>query len=409
MTNYEKWLLFTKNIASPQKYIDFGFYWLISAALQRRVWYSNYDHNPLFPNLYIIFVGRPAVGKGFILGPINTLLRMHKNEKMGMIKTSTGNEYPSLFPVGGDAMSYEELLADIADSARVIPVRGNSGYTKSNIYAHTSYSFVLEEISSLFRRKVEDIGKFLLNAYDAKEHGYEYLTKHSGKDRIRRLCLSFIGGTQPDELANLERMGVFKDGLSSRMLFIFEAMPRFFKFHQADMDEEQLKAKADIAAYIKRLATLFGQLTYSQEVTDWLEDWYVNDNVKKEQTANAKMQHYYGRKRVSLLKMAAAVHFADNLDYIITLDDVKKALELLNSLETSMEAGFNSNGRNELAGVSKKILNYIKSLPAVSKREIIIKFIVDLSLEEIDLCLRELELTSNLKNRIEKGQVVYYL
>ena len=36
---------------------------MVSAALQRRVWMGNYDNMPIFPNIYVIFVANPGIGK----------------------------------------------------------------------------------------------------------------------------------------------------------------------------------------------------------------------------------------------------------------------------------------------------------------------------------------------------------
>lgn len=402
MTNYEKWLLYTKDLPSPQCYIDFGFYWLISTCLQRRVWYYSGD-GALFPNLYVTFVGPPAIGKGVVLGRINTLLRFHKYEKGRPIETNAGPEFPSLFPVGADSITFEELMSDMASSIRRHVTPDNK------VYTHTSYAFILEELSSLFKRKTEDVVKFLVNAYDCK--GYEYKTKHQGKDIIRSLCLSFIAGTQFGFLKDAHKAGIFGEGFSSRSIFLFATTGRKSKFHISEESEDQTLAKKELLAWLKQLASLYGQIRYSDDTYHWLEDWYIRKHLPRQHTANEKMAEYLGRKKVNLLKLAAAIHFAENLSMIIQLDTFQRALTMLDSVEPAMDAGLNFSGRNELHGYSRKLQEYIEAGGTVgrSKRDIILSFGVQLSLDEIEVCIKELEMTTKLRNKIEKREIIYYL
>ena len=77
MTNWDRWQLRLREVTSPQSFIDFGFVYLVSSYLQRRVW-TNADHQKLFPNVYIILVGDPGIGKGLVIKPVTEFLKGHK-------------------------------------------------------------------------------------------------------------------------------------------------------------------------------------------------------------------------------------------------------------------------------------------------------------------------------------------
>ncbi len=225
MTNYDRWRLLTKRLTSPDSWIDFGWWFIISSCLQRRVWLygSGEDGGELYPNLYGCFVGPPGLGKGIVLTPIARILKYHKNEKTPLIQTNTGKEFQPLFPVGADSITFEELLCDVARSIRHLPT------VNGKVYAYTSYIFVLEELDSLFKRKTQDVIAFLKNAYDCKD--YNYKTKHQGNDLLRKLCVSFIAGTQSDFLFEARKNNLFGQGFASRTLFLFEKQERFSAFH----------------------------------------------------------------------------------------------------------------------------------------------------------------------------------
>ena len=399
MTNFERWQTYTKNFTSPQSYIDLGYYWMINAALQRRVWYYDGDM-ALFPNLYLVFVGPPGVGKGLVTKPVNNFLQYHKYEKAGkIVRSNVGQEFPPLFPYGADSITFEELMSSIAESIRRIP------NADGKIYSHTSYLFVLEELASLFKHKTSDVVKFLLNAYDCD--GYEYKTKHQGKDLIRKMCLSFFAGTQHDFLKEAIKHGIFGDGFSSRTIFCFENRPRFYAFHIAEFTEEQRQAKEEIIAWLKRLAGVFGPLTYNQEVREWLEDWYLKEHVKKLQNAHARMLPYLERMKVHLLKVAAAIHFSESLTYEVPLECFQKALALLNSIEAPMTAGLTMTGRNELHTIQRRVLNFIEGHQIVTLKEVILQFGADLELDEIYSTLDLLKVAHGVTETKHKNQKAY--
>lgn len=398
MLNYEKWRFYTQNFTSPDSWIDFGWYFLIGACLQRRVWLYDAEM-PLYPNQYMCMVGPPGLGKGLVLGPIATILRHHKYEKGQLIKTSIGQEYPPLYAMGADSITFEELMANVGDSARRIPTPENL------VYMHCSYTFVLEELSSLFKHKTSDVIKFLQNAYDCKD--YEYRTKTSGRDILRRLCFSFLAGTQIDFLKEAGESKLFGQGFASRTLFLFETEERFSRFHISEFTDEQKQAYVDILAWVKQLSTIYGPITYSKDTYKFLETWYEDEFVPARKRASPRMLDYMARKKVIMLKLATAIHFSENLTREIPCEAMVRAIKMLDQQEPKMAAGLNMSGRNELHLHSRKILNFVRSRGTVFEREIICEFMADLTVDEIGMCLKELEVVGNVKTGLKEGRKIF--
>ncbi len=390
-----------RNIPSPQIWIDFGWYFLIGAALQRRVWLYD-DARPLFANSYVCFVGPPGSGKGLILGPIADILRHHKKLKGQRIKTSIGYEMPGIFPVGADSITFEALVADVASGCGRIPT------PNGDQYVHCSYTFVLEELSSLFKHKTQDVVKFLTNAYDCKS--YDYKTKHQGCDIVRNLCMSFIAGTQQDFLKEATDAHIFTQGFASRALFLFETTPRFERFHLGELDEEQKQGYKEILEWVKHLSTLYGKVTYDSDTYAFLEDWYIKEFVPQKERATGKMQTYFARKKVIMLKLAMAIHFSESTELTIHMPSFEKAITLLTKVEITMAAGLNMAGRNELHLHGRQIMLFIKEAGKAgrSKSEIVLEFGADLDVNEIESCIKELELGYGVKKSLG-GKKNYYV
>lgn len=402
MTNFERWRVLTKKLSSPDSWIDFGFFFLISACLQRRVWYygEGDDGSELYPNLYGCFVGPPGLGKGLVLSPVARMLKHHKYEKGSLVKTNIGSEKPPLFAVGADSITFEELLSDVADSIRFVPLPNTKNYI------HTSYAFVLEELDSLFKRKTQDVINFLKNAYDCKP--YDYKTKHQGKNILRNLCMCLLAGTQPDFLFDARKSGIFGQGFASRTLFLFEEKERLSNFHVTEKDDEQKACEKELLEYIKRLATVYGEIKYSQETYNFLEAWHRDRLVPSRVKAPPRLQEYLARKKVTMLKIAAAMHFGDSLDMVIPTETFVRAIKWLDDREANLEKGLGLTGRNELHGFQKRVHEWILSRGVAMEREVILAFSVDMNVVEIKQVLDTLVLTGALKESlVEKNQKRY--
>jgi|SRR5579862_10072306 len=397
MQNIDRWNILTQKITSPQSWVTFGFYWLISAALQRRVFYYGEGDGgrELFPNLYLGLIGPPGIGKGLILGLLSKLLKHHRYEKGEGIKTSIGSEKPCIFPVGADSVTFEELLVDITSNTRRVPK------PDGKIYVHSSYAFILEELDSLFKKKTQDVVNFLKNAYDCKE--YSYRTKHQGKFELRNLCMSFIAGATPDFLIEARKHGLFGQGFASRTLFLFEKTERMSRFHISDFDEEQQQCEKELLDWIRRLSLVFGPISYDEDTYKFLETWNRESLLPAKEKAPAKLVDYYSRKKVLILKLAAAVHYSESLDPIIPCNTFMRTIAMVDAMEKKLEIGLGSAGRNELHNYTKEIEKMIKDKKRLKEREVLLAFAVDLSVNEIKELIEELVILGIVRTEQEHG------
>ena len=305
MTNLEKWRFCLKDLVSPDTFVDWGFYFVIGAALQRRVWVSS-GMFELYPNLYIVFTGPPGVGKGLVLRAIKNLLKKHKynphkqilkgadmgakityedlsefTKSIGTVGTSMRGpdgrkktKLPDLFPSAPDNTTFSDLVRAFTDNVRSlqIPKVDEEGKKYMEWYHHCSMYCALEEVSSLFERHAHEIHNFFISAYDSTR--YERSTRMHGEEHIDRICLSFIGGTQPDFVKDSFDNKLFNQGFASRTHFLFAEKPRFRRLMIPPMDKEQEAAWKDLERYTKKLGEQYGQVQFTKEAYDFLCDWW---------------------------------------------------------------------------------------------------------------------------------------
>lgn len=431
MTNFQRWQFLMKDVTSPQSWVDFGFYYLIAASLQRRVW-TGPLHRPLFPNIYVIFCGPPGTGKNLVISPIAEMLRHFKLENpaekaepeakvdsvdpaiieainaANYAQATQGNKgmhkYKSfekqlLIPVAADAVTYEALVHAMGKATRRINYKEWNELDQKNImkiYTHSSLCFCLEEISSLFRRKTEDVVNFLIKVYDCGD--YEYVTKTQGEDMIRRACLNFLGGTTPSFMETTFDDGLLNDGFSSRAWFLYESSNRFNTLRFPELTGEQLAAKAQLRLHVKKLTELYGPVALSTEAEEYLEDWWVNVHPKTKPNNSPKLEYYYARKNIHVKKLAMAIHFgedAERNDLGFPLNPISKAecvqaMGLLDVVEKKMHYALNFEGKNPLAAVSRRVIRYIAKNGGQSTVDLSIEFFDDVNVVQLNEILNHL-------------------
>lgn len=434
-----KWLNFTRDLTSPDSFIHFGFHFLIGAALQRRVW-TGASHDPIFPNEMIVMVARSGVGKGRITSIVNTVLRHHKlpdrtkeEEKLlvedkkdkvqkgieiynkmmvaqgqtpmetnvdSLAAQDDNDKKPLVIPVCADATTYESLTQTIAKATRHINFHDPTKPNGKGIYTHASSTFVLEEMGSLFTKDSSKIVNLLHQTFDCKN--YNYKTKHHGEDIIFRSCVSLLGGATPEFMETVFKMGIVAQGFAGRTIFIFESKNRKDMMFPKELDKSQQEDYLDILAHIKKLSELFGWAKFTDEAWTFLEDWCQTKRLTRK-NHNPKLDHYYERKNIHVMKMAIAIHFADSLEMTIGLADCVKALVVLEQAEKNMHYALQFDKANPLAKVSTRIELYLKEHhpEAIQFAELFLNFMDDIREAELEEILTGLEML----DRLDVGQI----
>lgn len=403
-TNFDKWQSFMSGFISPQIFIDFGYYYLISASLQRRIWYGP-PHSPLYPNQFMVLVGEPGIGKGLVLKQVASILRHHKMPKINSGKLPPGIEgvnrevaemlaktnledaekdeqrgdkkgiEPSLLiPVAADATTYEALVAAMCRALRrkdYLYHDEKLNRTLTGIYTHSSLCFCLEELSSLLRRHADDVVQFLHVAYDCGD--YKKDTKTQGVDKIQRCCLNFLAGTTPSFMQRTFTDGLLNEGFSSRALMLFAAKNRHSNLNIPDLTPEQELDRQAIIAHVEKLTHLYGRVTTTPETEEYLQDWWNRQQVEVV-NRNEKLRHFRARLNIHMRKMAMAVHFGESTEMVISLEAHKKAIDMLEKAQTVMHHALVHGTANPLYKVGNRIMLFLEEVNGATSKELLVKF-----------------------------------
>lgn len=385
MTNLEHFRHLLRDVEAPDAFIDWSFRWMISSALQRRVWTSIRRGTKLYPNQFIFLVAEAGIGKGMSLKPVKELLNWHKLRDPGpfdvqsimkrlhggqtidevaetIMRPEDGGEDKKnlpLFVVGPDATTYEELVHDMAASPRPVKyfVDQPDGSKKPQIYTHNSYCFASTELNNLINKDSEKICNFFLECWDCNEK-YEYKTKNRGKDCVHRVCLNFAAGTTPSTMEKVFDDALLSEGISGRSIFVFAFEKRFQRLSTEDIDHSDFFSKATLLSWIRKLSTLYGEVKLSPQAAEFLKMWYEQIHPTSRVNKDPKLVYYYTRKEMHLMKCAMAIHFADSTEMVLPLSALESALQILEETERKMHLALQVGSKNPLANIARKITKY---------------------------------------------------
>lgn len=394
MTNHEKWRAYTSGLPSPDNYIDWSWRYIIAASLQRRVWLPP-SHQPCFANMYAILVGKAGLGKGLCIREVSDILKHwklkdfpkrqnngHSPEQMEIIeamrqadlKNAQDSEMksnnrrnnspePSLIPVAADATTYEALVSSVASSYRRIDYEIYDEKLGKNVtkpYGHSSICFSLQELASLLRKRTDDTVNYMLGLYDCPMD-YEYDTKTQGKDRVLRGCLNLFAGTTPDFMQKIFNAELINQGFGSRTFFIYANKDRYpDQFWIPELTAEQKNYKKELLDHILKLTTLYGAVTMSESVKSFLSDWWKETSGKRVNDSS-KLEGYYSRKKVHVMKLALAEHFSESIEMDIPVETYQKAIGVLEKEEKNMHMAIIMEGDNPIYKIACKILEMLRS------------------------------------------------
>jgi hypothetical protein len=408
----DKWKLYTADFESPELFLEWGFYSLLSSALQRRAWYGNTDpltgaptQNSIYLNQFIVLIGPPACGKSRVVKNVKAVCE-HERNKRTVINLKTKQEVmlTNAITCTPDNITFEGLFEFLAKpdkiDAMIIEMIQPDGTKKETPYSHNSATACLEELGVMFTKNAEDVASVLCQAYDAGN--LFRWTKTQGKDQIQNVCVNFLAGTTTDAVRRMVANKVVEEGFSTRVIFVFADRPRFYRFSSHNTVAKQ-NAFLEIVDHVRYLASeVTGELKLADEALDFMVEMYESKKLLESERVNfdRKLDGYYGRKKLHWIKLSCVMHFADSDNrgkMLVSLDTVKQALSLLNKTEMQMHLSFRDAGSNQLNEVAQEVLAFLKQNGEVTYKKLFFTFYKDGKKQDFDEMLTFLEVTEQVQ------------
>jgi hypothetical protein len=313
----ESYQKYTNILPSPELFRKWVGIFFVAAAMERRYWVRTMGSN-LYPNLYVILVGPPGIGKGQAIHPGEAMLRQVPNMK-----------------VGPSDMTAASLIDSLNEAVRHVILRGNPPFLQYN-----SLCVVSRELGVLIPGWDNAFMNNLTDIYD----GYQVDQKRRGKDlhiKIKDPQINLLAACTPSYLNEVLPAGAWDQGFISRTLLVYSGdRVQRDPFAEVEVTQALTELGADLLHDLKAIGYEDGQISFTPEAVKAMKAWI--DGGCDPQPNHTKLQYYNSRRIAHLLKLCQVASLSRSGAKIITLEHYREAMGWLMEAETYMPDIFKS-------------------------------------------------------------------
>jgi hypothetical protein len=356
-----KYLSYVEQTAAPRIFHVWSAMLGVSACLGRKV-YFDFDIEHIYPNIYAILVGPPAVKKSSSFNLMGKLLR--RGTKVRFAPKDTAGQRQGLMAAIANQLDTEEikndLLDSISESARnaAFNLSGNqeidmlSAIGNINIDLRDPHSmFVLaSEFTSFTGINNFEMLTFLLEMWDGAS--YDYRLRNTAIV-IKDPLLSMIAGATPTNLSECLPKSAIGQGFMSRIILVYAN-----RQHPAPFMPKLKKELEDdlIRAYSHIFNDLAGEIKMTSEALTLFEKYGNHSHVP----ADPRFVYYSERRFAHLLKLAMCLAASsERKDFRIDAIDVEEAHTILAFTEKDMPDALGEYGLSPLAHAKQRLFEFI--------------------------------------------------
>lgn len=374
----DNWLLayeeYTRGTESPDSFHLWVGLATIAAAAQRKI-YLRMGHMTVHSNMFVVLVG-PSGGPRK-----STALNIGRDL---VFKTSEYGIKLHLAPKKASAAALISRMALIKDAP------------------HQSITAYASELGTLLGASSVEISDILTDLWDC-DPNFDKDTVSRGAEKITAPWINVVAATTPTWLAENLPKTAAEGGFVSRGLYVYEdRKPRRVAIPQLTTQQEEtgLRLVHDLA----EIARLAGEFTFSDSARKCYEDWYEDPTNFRPKHGN-RMETYYERKHVHVLKAAMLMSLAEDDSLLLEPMDIEAAIDLVERVEVSMSFAFQGVGKNPLSMDQERIQRSITAAGAAGLpyKQLLAAHIHSLDKSQIDaiiMTLREMGVIAFQENKL---------
>lgn len=307
----DSWLAYSEREKSPEILRKWAGISAISAAMERKVWITT-TTGQVYPNMFVILVAPPGVGKGVAIAKTEDLYG----------ELDDHHYAPSSVTAASLVDVLSESKRSIVRMAAIPPI----------IEFHSLFA-VAPELGVLIPQYDPQMMNTLNDLYDCRNKPFSQRRRTKElKIKIHNPQLSILGACTPSFLKELMPEGAWDQGFVSRTMMVFSGetvrRPLF------EIAADQSKQKAHLLSDLRLIAAMVGKMTWDPAAAHAMSEWDLSGGEPKPE--HPKLEHYCTRRSIHLLKLSMVAAAARASDLIITLEDWHRALGWLLEIEMVM-------------------------------------------------------------------------
>lgn len=307
---------YTKHTPSPEIFRKWAAVSAVAGALERRVWIHTAG-GPIYPNMFIVLISPPGVGKDQAINPMRDLW------------AATGRL--SIAPISMTNKGMIDQLADESSHKQYVVI--NDG--KQEWVNYHSLLIAVPELGVMIDKY--DLG-YISALNDLFNCGplFEEKQRHTRKGEILRIenpHIHLISGTQPKYLGELLPEAAYGMGFTARIIFVYSGIPVKISLFTSRPSTGGLRN--DLIKDLKAICDLRGPFTISKEAEQVIEHWHQHGS-EKDKPNHSRLVHYNARRIMHILKLCMVFSASRSSSMHIEEEDFHSALSLLLETEAVM-------------------------------------------------------------------------
>ncbi len=310
------WMELSSGWEAPERYKLWAGVTSIASALARRVW-VHVKRQDLFPNLYVILVGKPGLGKGNAMKFLAAWLKEMDGVNMAPDSLTKRSFYNAL-------------------EAAIVTEGGID-----NI--HHSLSAFIEELGVFLHAGDLDFIYSICHVYDCPGK-FIHKTAHSGENDVQNVCFNMLSAATPKALRDIFSEDAMELGISARTILIFADSAKQVDIFNAEKPSEKLIK--DIKFDLHLMTKINGEYIFEEEAALELVKWSKLGFAPIPK--DPRFEHYNGRRFVHIGKLCMIMAAARSNNLVITAGDVHAAKTILLEAEGVMPGAIETLGANPM-------------------------------------------------------------
>lgn len=322
MNLLEQFLDYVAPLKGSTKYKTWAFLTVCSALLERRVWLDRGRLGIMFPNIYTLLVGRPAMGKSFAA------------ERAVELTFST--VWPLNSPPlhhGPTKITQAALYKEIKSAERPMQLAAGNTVLQSPVFLYASELAI----------NMTDFGggtltNELIDFYDSKSLTAKMVKRTIKDDNIElsNPSITLLGCTTESFLQTAAQDKLITSGLASRIVFVVE-IDRPAKQRELVLTDPNARRLIQIG--MVRMYSMKGPMSFSADAQALYNKLADEADTQCCSQVGDFLQNYYGRKPDHISKLAIIKAAMDGR-MTIGPEDLAFGASLLADIEPDMMKAF---------------------------------------------------------------------
>lgn len=308
---------YAKDDICPDTYITWMGLSVLAAALERKVWIAD-GPRITYPNLFLLLVGTPGVGKSQAIGKGKPLLYG--------IQQAYNPDFKII-----EGISTQAGLCEAMERGSMF----EHPTLKSTLYSSV-YVMGSEASDSALKNHADDFRSTACAMYDC-EHIYAKTLK-SKAYLIHNPVMNLVAGSTFDFLKTIVDQNSVMGGLASRFTYVI-AEKKFSR--QSSLGCEAMELDRDLISRLTYdlsiIHRMVGQFRIESAALDLHQMWWEKHCAEMESTESERMQSLLVRKPMLLKKVLMLLSVADRNDLGILAGHMERAITLVDQVTEDID------------------------------------------------------------------------